>query len=294
MKKEKNIEILNDAFLSFREASSKLEAQYAVLEKRIEELNAELAEKNRAMERHRRLAAMGEMAAKIAHEIRNPLGSISIFASLLEREFVEEEAGKKRLAGHITKGVKALDNILSNMLLFTNSPPARLKPVNIAEVIEDALLLTRGREKGDVRIDMDCEALAFVEGDGGLLRQLFLNLFLNALDAMEDGGTLGIKGRMTQGGASGFEAEVSDTGCGIAPEHLDRIFDPFFSGKERGTGLGLPIVASVVSAHGGTIDVRSKAGEGTVFTVTLPAHHEEGSLSKESAAMRIAQAGCAV
>src|SRR3990172_3704712 len=100
--------LLNDAFNTFREASRKLESQYSLLEKKIEGLNSELAEKNRAMERTRRLAAMGEMAAKIAHELRNPLGSIAIFSTLLERELKGDEE-KRELAGRISRGVKTLD-----------------------------------------------------------------------------------------------------------------------------------------------------------------------------------------
>ncbi|MBI5810476.1 MAG: hypothetical protein HZB21_04720 [Deltaproteobacteria bacterium] len=279
MKKDEKIEMLSGAFGSFREASLKLEAQYAALEKRIEELNAELAEKNRAMERQRRLAAMGEMAAKIAHEIRNPLASINIFASLLEREFSDGEAEKRRLAGHITKGVKVLDNILSNMLLFTNSPPAHFKPVNIREAVTDALMLTRGREKGALKTDIRIERGIMVMGDGVLLRQLFLNLCLNALDAMEDGGELVITAREIKCGRSLLEVDFRDTGCGISSEDIDRIFDPFFSAKERGTGLGLAIVSSIAGSHGGTIKVRSKPGNGSVFTLRLPVEQEMESLS---------------
>ncbi|MBI5827832.1 MAG: hypothetical protein HZB22_08935, partial [Deltaproteobacteria bacterium] len=139
-------ELLNDAFNVFREASRKLEQQYALLERRVEELNEELAEKNRVMERTRRLAAMGEMAAKIAHEIRNPLGSMAIFATLLERELAND-AEKRKFASYITNGINTLDNLLSNMLLFASAPAARLKSVDIREVIEDSILLVSGYER---------------------------------------------------------------------------------------------------------------------------------------------------
>lgn len=267
------IELLNDAFNVFRDASRKLEQQYAVLETRIEELNEELAEKNRAMERTRRLAAMGEMAAKIAHEIRNPLGSMSIFATLLERELVSEPE-KHKLAEHITTGIKTLDNLLSNMLLFASSPSARLKQVDIKEIIEDALTLTRGHEKNGVRIETGFEGRTDIAGDQGLLRQLFLNLFLNSLDSIEEGGLLAIRTRVVEDKPRHMEITVRDTGSGIKKEHLDRIFDPFFSTRERGTGLGLAIVSSIVSAHRGFIDVSSMPGEGTLFLIALPLERE--------------------
>lgn len=272
MTENTGMDLLNDAFNTFRDASRKLEQQYALLEQRIDYLNEELAEKNRAMERSRRLAAMGEMAAKIAHEIRNPLGSMAIFASLLERE-LGTDFEKRRLAEHITKGVKTLDNILSNMLLFAASPSARLKQIDIQEIIEDSLLLTRGREKGGVEIKTEFKGSTSMMGDQHLLRQLFINLFINALDALEDGGELTVKTRSMSNGF--IEIEVSDTGSGIPEDSIDRIFDPFFSSKDRGTGLGLAIVSTVVDAHNGSINLWSKVNEGTSFRIMLPVSNFE-------------------
>ncbi len=261
-------ELLNDAFNVFKEASRTLENQYSSLEDRIESLNLEIAEKNRAMERHRRLAAMGEMAAKIAHEIRNPLGSVSIFSKLLERELSSEPA-KRELAEHISKGVKTLDNLLSNMLLFASSPSAIRSRVDIEEVIEDSILLARGSAKPGVSVTTDFKGSTIISGDEGLLRQLFTNLLLNGHDALEPDGSISIKTTRKEG--EGFmEIEVGDTGCGIDAEHIDRVFDPFFSMRERGTGLGLAIVASVVTAHNGKIDVESTPATGTVFSIRIP------------------------
>jgi signal transduction histidine kinase len=266
-------ELLNDAFKTFRKASKTLESQYSILERRIELLNSELTEKNRAMERNRRLAAMGEMAAKIAHEIRNPLGSVSIFSTLLERELSAEPA-KRKLAEHISKGVKTLDNLLSNMLLFASSPRASRKTLDIKEVIEDSILLVRSSAKPGVSVKTDYRGCTLISGDGGLLRQLFANLLLNAHGALGSDGSITIKTDVPDAQPEEsrvVEIEVTDTGCGIPAEHIDRIFDPFFSTRERGTGLGLAIVASVVTAHEGTIDATSTPGEGTAFLIRLPA-----------------------
>ncbi|MBI5642866.1 MAG: hypothetical protein HY954_05260 [Deltaproteobacteria bacterium] len=263
------VELLNDAFNVFRDASHRLEQQYALLEQKIEDLNEEIAEKNRAMERNRRLAAMGEMAAKIAHEIRNPLGSMAIFATLLERELTAEP-DKRKFAEHITKGVKTLDNLLSNMLLFASNPGTRLKQVDLRDVIEDAISMTIGHEKQGVRIKTSFEGSTLVMADQAQLRQLFLNLILNSLDALDEDGILTIKIRASEDDQSMIQVEIKDNGRGIPSDCLDRIFDPFFSTKERGTGLGLAIVSTVVSAHEGFIDVSSEHGKGTKFIISLP------------------------
>lgn len=266
------IELLNDAFNVFRDASRKLEQQYSLLETRIEELNAELAEKNRAVERTRRLAAMGEMAARIAHEIRNPLGSMAIFATLLERELADEP-DKAKLAEHINKGIKTLDNLLSNMLLFAGSPEAKLKPVELNDIVDDAILLAGDRGKAGVEIRASYRGRKRVMADPNLLRQLFLNLIINALDAVEEDGRIGISVD-TETEEGGVVIKVSDNGRGIPREEIDRIFDPFFSTKERGTGLGLAIVSAVVDAHMGRLDVQSEPGKGTTFTLGIPAGRE--------------------
>jgi len=270
MNEQLPVELLNDAFNVFRDASRKLEEQYALLEDRIDELSQELAEKNRAIERSRRLAAMGEMAARVAHEIRNPLGSMAIFASILERELAAEPE-KQQLASHITTGIKSLDNLLSNMLLFASSPEARLKPVDMRKVIEDSLLLAKGHERNDVSVKAEFCGQTSIMADGVLLRQLFLNLIINSVDAMDEGGELKIRTRLADDDRHRYmEIRVSDTGRGIGKEHIDRVFDPFFTTKDRGTGLGLAIVSTVVNAHGGFIDVASVQGEGTTFTIGLP------------------------
>lgn len=267
------VELLNDAFNVFRDASRKLEEQYALLEDRIDELSEELAEKDRAIERGRRLAAMGEMAARVAHEIRNPLGSMSIFAAILERELVADPE-KQRLANHITTGIKSLDNLLSNMLLFARGPEAKARSVDMRTVIEDCLQLVAGRGVSGVSVKAEFCGQTSIMADQVLLRQLFSNLMINAIDAMGEGGTLKVRTRMVHADRSYMEIKVSDTGRGITEEHIDRIFDPFFTTKDRGTGLGLAIVSAVVNAHGGFIDVASKPGEGTVFTIGLPASRE--------------------
>ncbi len=276
---EQQKEMLSDAFDIFRVASRKLEVQYSTLEDKVEALNAELAEKNRAMERTRRLAAMGEMAARIAHEIRNPLGSMAIFSTLLERE-LEGDNEKKKLASSISRGVKTLDNILSNMLLFAAAPRAKCREIDLKDVVSDSVQMAQVSGKASLEVEHHGETE--IEGDEGLLRQLCVNLLLNAVDSTEPSGSVTVTTSVDSRGPGNtemVEIRVKDRGTGICAEDLDRIFDPFFTRRESGTGLGLAIVNSVVEVHNGSIDVHSQQGVGTEFVVRLPRQSRTCSLS---------------
>ncbi len=259
---------LNRAFQEFEESSRKLEMQYAMLGNKFGELEREFSGKNKAAERTARLAAMGEMAAKIAHEIRNPLGSILIFSTLLCRELSAQE-DNQRLAGNILEGVRDLDRILSDMLVFSNGPEPSLELIDIGEVLESALhTCSRGSAK-DISIIRSYNGATKVSADAGLLRQLFLNLFFNAYDAIGDNAGF-IKISTSKGDAEAIKIIIEDSGGGMDESIEDRVFDPFFTTKHSGTGLGLAIVASIARAHGGEITCCSRPGQGARFTVTLP------------------------
>jgi len=226
--------------------------------------------------RGERLAAMGEMAVELAHEIRNPLGSIELFASLLEKELVRE-SDPGRWAENIRIGSRSLNNIVSNMLQFANPLTPQFHVVNLHELIREILNfadpILRQRE---VRVEIRFEAGApEVAGDRELLKQVVLNLVLNSLQAMPSRGSLMVCTRNVQtlpGGArcSGVEVTVRDTGLGIPEENLARIFDPFFTTNKNGTGLGLSVVHQIVEQHSGFIQVASELNRGTTFTIVFP------------------------
>jgi len=274
--------LLNDAFAHFKAASTSLELRYKSLEDQVERLNQELSEKSKFMERTRRLVAMGEMGAKIAHEIRNPLASIGIFSSLLERELSGDNK-KRELAGHISKGVKTLDNLLTNMLLFARSPePARYR-MDIRSVLEGTLLLIDAQKGENVVIEKNYAGSTVIKGDESLLAQAFFNLLINAVDAVGAGGVVKVSTCLHKNGSTNMKIIIEDTGVGITQENIDRIFDPFFTTKDQGTGLGLAIVESIIKSHGGHLEVESyPAGSGkqerrgTTFTVILPVDDAEG------------------
>jgi two-component system sensor histidine kinase FlrB len=222
-----------------------------------------------------RLAAMGEMAVRIAHEIRNPLGSIELFATMLMDDLAEFE-DLKAMAEHISSGVKSINNIVSNLLLFIRSDQQMDQLVfDIHEALKDSLFfaghLFDAQDSIEVVTDFSNENL-LIQGDLELLKQVFLNLILNAIQAMPAGGQLHISSHKTNGPRGCHRAEVHlvDTGCGITRADLQKIFDPFFTTRKRGTGLGLTIVHNIIKMHGGSIDVASSAAAGTQCVLSLP------------------------
>jgi len=217
-------------------------------------------------ERNRRLIRMGEMAAKIVHEIRSPLCSIELYATMLDSELGDGEAS--RLSRGISSGILSLNNILTNMLLFARQPKPSTSRIDAASVVEEALrllepmIVSRG-----MSIDREVTENPFLDGDAELLKQVLLNVVLNAVQATPGEGRIAVSVRRGNGGAV---IVVSDEGEGIREENLERIFDPFFSTKVKGAGLGLTIASRIMEVHGGFIRVRSELGLGSVFELHFP------------------------
>ena len=239
-------------------------------------------------ERRNRFTAMGEMAATIAHEIRNPLGSIELFASLVKKGLADEE--KLALMNHISSGIANMNHIISNVLQYTKPRPANLRTLELHGLLHEMGEFSRYMaEQNGVELVYDLvEGAARVRGDEDLLKQVFHNLLLNAVQAMPEGGrvTFGSRRRTLgnarelarfgevplRGGAAleVIEVGVKDTGPGIPKEVQKKIFDPFFTTKARGTGLGLAIVHNIIESHHATVDVVSGEGKGTEFIFMFP------------------------
>ena len=217
--------------------------------------------------RKNRLVAMGEMAAGIAHEIRNPLGSVELFASLLKRELTDDE-DKKNIAQQIISGIKHMNGILSNMLLFTKHPRLNLQPTPLTEYIRESLnMVSFAADRNSIRIEYrpDGEGLVFMDRE--LLKQAIFNVILNAVQAMPQGGEIMVSSMFREQSA---EITICDSGPGVLPEHVEKIFNPFFSSKDRGMGLGLTIVYNIMEAHNGSVDVENRSGGGACFSLSLP------------------------
>jgi signal transduction histidine kinase len=234
-----------------------------------------------------RLAALGEMAAAIAHEVKNPLAGIEVMAGILKRQLTESPDAQNILAD-IIKEAKMANVIVQEVLAFVRPIRLQVEDIAVADVIRDAMTMAESHSlkgKVDVRIDVP-EALRPIQGDPHQLRQIFTNLLTNAFEAMNgSSGMVEIMATAIDGedepmpGAEHLGPTIlitiSDNGPGIPPEVVDRIFSPFFTTKPQGSGLGLAIVRKIVDAHDGRIDVVERPGGGTVFRVTLPVRSQQ-------------------
>ena len=230
---------------------------------------SEITRLRRSDQREKRLAAMGVMAASIAHQIKNPLGSIELFASVLRDELKGEEENRK-YAVEIVRAVRILNNTLSNMLLFANTSRLSVEQISLEELSEE-IRSTCGFIAAEKGVTLSTEGFtseAPIKVDAELMKQAIINLIMNALDAVSDrpGGEVSLYSRKTK---DFLEILVSDNGAGIPEEDIDKVFDPFFTTRPKGTGLGLAVVSSIVKSHGGEVDVSSDSN-GTTFTVSLP------------------------
>ncbi|HEY1587086.1 MAG TPA: ATP-binding protein [Polyangia bacterium] len=233
---------------------------------------AALDEREQRLIRSERLAAVGKIAAQITHEVRNPLSSIGLNAEMLE----EETSGEARkLARAIVKEVDRLTEITEEYLRFARLPRPKLEREDLGELLKSLVAFMHQELEGrSVTVDARIEPSLPIAADEHQLRQALLNLLRNAVEAMRDGGRLTITAALVPsdgGDGRSVELTISDTGEGIAPDHLAKIFDPFFSTKDGGTGLGLALTQQIIVEHGGRIDVRSEPGRGTTFIVRLVA-----------------------
>jgi len=235
-----------------------------------------LLEKETQLHRADRLSALGQLSAGLAHEIRNPLGAIKGAVEILQDDFPPGHP-KAEFYAILLKEVERLNDVLTNFLSFARPVTPHLAPLDVRAVLTALEGLISGQARAHrVQIFTSFHAgPSRVMADETLLKQAFLNIMLNAAEAMPEGGNLAISTRLSPEGAAGgrpewVEAVFDDTGPGIQEEDLGRIFDPFFTTKKDGTGLGLAITHRIIETHHGTIRVMSQRGKGSTFVVTLP------------------------
>jgi len=234
-----------------------------------------------------RLAALGEMAAAIAHEVKNPLAGIEVMAGILKRELPASEDAQTILAD-IIKEAKMANAIVLEVLEFVRPIRLQVEHIALADVVRDAISMADSHvPKGGVQVSVDLGVdVPPIQGDPHQLRQLFTNLLTNAFEALEGRGDVRINALALAADEEAVpgvepagpmvEVSVSDSGPGVPPEVADRIFSPFFTTKPQGSGLGLAIVRKIIDAHDGRIDIGGRQGGGTTFRVTLPVKSQQG------------------
>lgn len=241
---------------------------------RLQETQEQVEELHREeMRRADRLAVTGQLAASLAHEIRNPLAGISGAVEVLARGLAEDDP-KREITKEISRQIGRVDNALKNLLSFTRPTTPELKETDINEQLRRTLFFAlQQKDVSETKVALDLQpGLPKTLVDRGQMEQVFLNIILNALQAMPGEGKLEVRTSMHGVGDDGrlIRAEICDSGEGIPPDVMERMFKPFYTTKVKGTGLGLAISKEIVEKHGGKISVRSDVGKGACFMIDVP------------------------
>lgn len=243
-------------------------AYYRFTAQRLAQAYEELRDTSESLRRAERLAALGQLSAGIAHEIRNPLGSIKGAVEILTADLPPGHP-KEEFARIVRQEIRRISRLIEDFLRFARPPEPRVSRVKVAELVASAVRLIEGQAaKQGILIEQRIETFELA-ADEDQLRQVVLNLCMNALEAMTEGGRLRIEGRLGED-PDWYLLRVADTGAGLARGEWEHIFDPFYTTKPHGTGLGLSICHQLVRNHGGELNVEENPGEGLAFVVRLP------------------------
>jgi two-component system sensor histidine kinase HydH len=239
------------------------------MEEKIQKTTADLRKTEAQLIRSEKLAALGQLAAGIAHEIRNPLTSINILIHSLRQNISSGESRSEDFKV-IEEEIHRINEIVDQFLRFAKPAPPHLERTEVTSIFEEILQLLRPQmEKLRISVEKDFRPVPLITIDNEQMKQVILNLLMNSIQAMPEGGQFRLEGEVSKDG-QWVELSIRDSGVGIPPEDMDKLFDPFFSTKEGGIGLGLSIAHRIIDQHHGKIEVTSNPNEGTIFTVYLP------------------------
>lgn len=267
----------NQMTASLQRANDEIHEWIRTLEQKVEERTRELKDAQFQLLHTEKLAAVGKIAATVAHEINNPLTGVFTYIKLMERRIEEGKNGAsdmekfREYLSTMSREVQRTSAIVHNLLDFTRPKELSRKMVNLNSLVEESLGIVRNKLSiSNITVENRMEPLPDIPADPAQMKQVFINLIINACEAMEGGGVLTITSRFDE--SRNMETvEFSDTGHGISAEDLQKVFDPFFTTKEKGTGLGLSVVYGIVTRHNGKIDIQSSPESGTKIRVALPA-----------------------
>jgi signal transduction histidine kinase len=265
----REIELRNIELLEERERLRKeIEKWNRDLEQRVEEKSLELKRAHAEILQSEKLAALGHLSAGMAHEIRNPLNSISLFVQVLQTG-LKDDPELVSYSEKVIQEVERIDGILVKLLATSKRSPFQLRSISIQDVIDKALeMFSEQIQSQGVDLIKEYETSPPpILADSDELSQIFSNLFANALFEMATGGNLEVRLRHNE---HNVMISVCDTGRGIPQEHLNQVFDPFFTTKKKGTGFGLSVVLRIIKTYGGRIEVKSEPGKGTCFDIRIP------------------------
>ena len=265
---------LQTVLAAWHGATVRLEQTHEALRSEVHRLTHELEVKNRELARKNRLADLGQMASHIAHEVRNSLVPVTLYLSLLRRGVAADE-GNRELVDKIAAGFTALDATVNDLLNFTADRDPHRQSFAVRGLLEDVCgsLAPQIAAQG-IRTVLNVPAEQVVLADRDMLRRAILNLLLNALDVMPQGGKLVVT---VVADPSGLSIEVADSGPGLSLEARQRAFEPFFTTKSHGTGLGLAIVERIAAVHGGDIVASDGPLGGAAFTIRIPDRRQEAA-----------------
>jgi len=276
---------LEKIYTEFGESPDRIIKLYKELESsnlQLQRVIYELEQTQKQLIQSEKLASMGRLAASVAHEINNPLAGVMNYIKLMQRKIEKKTLGKKEIEKFdhyldvVEREISRCANIVSNLLDFARQREPAFREIDINSVINEALtIVSKQIFLKKIRVEKSLKPLPLTFADFSQLQQAFINLIINALEAMKEGGVLRIETSFIPSDKI-IEIKFTDTGVGIPEENIPRIFEPFFTTKEKGTGLGLSVVYGIITRHKGEIKVSSVLGVGTTFTIRLPVFSVQG------------------
>jgi two-component system NtrC family sensor kinase len=266
----------NQMTASLQRANDEIREWIRTLEQKVEKRTQELKDAQFQLLHTEKLAALGKIAATVAHEINNPLTGVFTYIKLMERRIEEGKNGAhdmekfREYLSTMSREVQRTSAIVHNLLDFTRPKELSRKMVNLNALVEESINIVKNKLAiANITLERKMEPLPDIPADAAQMKQVFINLIINACEAMEGGGVLTVTSRHDRE-RNTVTVVFADTGPGISDEELPRVFDPFYTTKEKGTGLGLSVVYGIVTRHNGRIEIKSKPGSGTQMVLILP------------------------